>query len=154
MKKKGKFYEVLRFGITGVICFLIEFGVLVFLKSVLGVDTLLATPVAFLISVLVNYWMCIVWVFDTKKNGGNTARIGFIVTSVIGLVLNELLMLLFREALGEDKIICTLFRYDVSMYMLNKCLATLLVMIWNYLTKKRILTSDWMRKMSKHVSQD
>ena len=53
--------------------------------------------------------------------------------------LNELLMLLFRLVLGEETVILTLGGKDISMYVLNKCLATLIVMIWNYFAKRTVL---------------
>lgn len=141
MKLKGKWGEIIRFAVTGGVCFLIEFACLVFLKSGLGVDTLIATPIAFLISVVFNWILCVIWVFDSADTKGNAAKVGFLVTSLIGLGLNELLMWVFRLILGEDTVLLTLFGKDITMYMLNKCLATLIVMIWNYLTKKAVLTS-------------
>ena len=137
--KKGRVSEVIRFLITGGVCFLIEFACLVFLKEVIGLDTLIATPIAFLISVAVNYLLCVIWVFKGTGDGGNAARIGFLITSLIGLALNELLMWLFRLILGEDTVLMTVAGHELTMYMLNKCLATLIVMVWNYFTKKAVL---------------
>ena len=137
--KKGRAAEVIRFALTGGVCFLVELGVLILLKGVLGMDTLIATPLAFLVSVILNYFLCVVWVFKGTKNRGAGAKAGFLITSLIGLGLNELLMLLFRLILGEDAVILTLGGREVKMYVLNKCLATLIVMIWNYFSKRSIL---------------
>ena len=132
--------EALRFAVSGGVCFLIELGLLALLKGKLGWDTLLATPIAFLVSVAVNYLMCVKWVFRGAEGGGAATQAGFLLTSVIGLGLNELLMLLFRVLLGEEQVILRLGGYGISMYMLNKALATLLVMIWNFFTKRAILS--------------
>ena len=137
--KKGSVSEIIRFALTGGICFLIEFACLVFFKEVAGLDTLIATPIAFLISVAVNYLLCVIWVFPNAPGNGNAARIGFLITSLIGLALNELLMWLFRMILGEETVLLTIAGHEITMYMLNKCLATLLVMAWNYFTKKAVL---------------
>ena len=48
-------------------------------------------------------------------------------------------MLVFRLILGEDAVILTLGSRQVNMYVLNKCLATLIVMIWNYFSKRAVL---------------
>ena len=56
-EKKNRTGEILRFALTGGICFLAELAVLVLLKDGLGLDTLIATPVAFLVSVILNYLM-------------------------------------------------------------------------------------------------
>lgn len=137
--KKGRAAEVIRFALTGGVCFLVELGVLILLKGVLGMDTLIATPLAFLVSVILNYFLCVVWVFKGTKNRDAGTKAGFLVTSVIGLGLNELLMLLFRFVLGEEQVLLALGGREVKMYVLNKCLATLIVMIWNYFSKRSIL---------------
>lgn len=138
-KPKSRTAEIIRFALTGGVCFLVELAVLILLKGKLGIDTLIATPIAFLISVILNYLLCVAWVFRGTKNRGAGAKAGFLITSLIGLGLNELLMLLFRLVLGEETVILTLGGKDISMYVLNKCLATLIVMIWNYFAKRAVL---------------
>ena len=137
--KQNRTGEIIRFALTGGICFLVELGVLILLKGGLGLDTLIATPVAFLVSVILNYLMCVVWVFKGAKNTNAASKAGFLITSLIGLGLNELLMLLFRWMLGEESVILSLGGKDIKMYVLNKCLATLIVMIWNYFSKRAVL---------------
>ena len=148
-KHSSRMQEVLRFLITGVVCFAVEFVLLVLLKELFHIDTLIATPIAFLGSVTVNYLMCVAWVFEGTKNGGRATQIGFLVTSAIGLLFNEVLMLAFRFLLGEETVLFTIFGFAVSMYMINKVLATLLVMVWNYFTKRAMLQSDWLKKLQK-----
>ena len=139
-KEKGnRLGEAIRFVVTGGVCFLIEFAALVLLRDWAGLDTLAATPAAFLISVAVNYWMCVRWVFPASGTQRNAARFGFLVTSVMGLLLNEGLMWLFRVIFGEDGVLLTLGGFSLVQYMVNKVLATLIVMVWNYFTKRWIL---------------
>ena len=149
-KDESRLGEVVRFALTGGICFLVEFAALVLLKEGLGLDTLIATPIAFALSVVVNYALCMRWVFRGARDGGAAAKAGFAVTSVMGLVLNEGLMLLFRVMLGEDAVLLTLLGYPVTMYMLNKVLSTLLVMVWNYFTKKAVLQSGLIQRLLRH----
>lgn len=130
---------MIRFALTGGVCFAVELAVLILLKGTLGIDTLIATPIAFLVSVILNYLLCVAWVFRGAGNRGAGAKAGFLLTSLIGLGLNELLMLLFRLILGEEAVILTLGGRELKMYVLNKCLATLIVMIWNYFSKRAIL---------------
>lgn len=149
LKHNHRIVEMIRFAITGAVCFVVEFILLVLLKELLHMDTLIATPIAFLGSVTVNYLMCVAWVFEGTKNGGRATRVGFLATSAIGLLLNELLMLAFRFLLGEETVLFTIFGFAVSMYMLNKVFATVLVMVWNYFTKRAILQADWLKRFSK-----
>ena len=145
----GRTGEILRFAVTGGFCALIEMAVLILLRDKAGLDTLAAVPIAFLVSVIVNYMICVAWVFRGAKDGGTAAKLGFLVTSLIGLGLNELLMWLFRMAFGEDQTVVTVFGFAVTMYMVNKALATLLVMIWNYFTKRAVLKSSLMRRRTR-----
>ena len=138
-EQKTSLRETLRFVITGGVCFAVEFVCLVLLRDACGLDTLIATPIAFLISVAVNYLMCVRWVFTGAKEQNAAAKAGFLITSALGLLLNELFMLLFRWLLGEDTVLLTVSGFSVTMYMLNKALSTLLVMIWNFFTKRAIL---------------
>ena len=112
---------------------------LVLFRDTVGMDTLVATPLAFLISVALNYLLCVKWVFHGVGEQKRSAQAGFLLTSVMGLLLNEGLMLLFRVLFGEDSVICQVFSFTVTMYMVNKALATLIVMVWNYFTKRMIL---------------
>ena len=137
--QRARLSEALRFIVTGGVCFAVEFVCLVILRDKIGLDTLIATPIAFLISVALNYLLCVKWVFQGVGEQRKAAQVAFLVTSVMGLLLNEGLMLLFRLLFGEDSVIFTVFSFTVTMYMVNKALATLLVMIWNYFTKRYIL---------------
>lgn len=93
MKSSSK--EIFRFVITGGVCFLIELISLIFFRDAVGLPTLAATPIAFLISVIFNYILCVRWVFSGADGQRASAKAGFLITSVMGLLLNELLMWLF-----------------------------------------------------------
>ena len=136
-----KFSEIFRFVIAGGVCFLIELICLVFTRDFVGLHTLVATPIAFLVSVVINYILCVSWVFESMEDQNLSVKAGFITTSIMGLLLNELLMWLFGMLFGEDQTVVNIFTFTVSMYMLNKIWATLIVMIWNFITKKKILSS-------------
>ena len=139
MAERGRLREALRFLITGGVCFLVELACLVLLRDKMGLDTLIAVPIAFLLSVILHYILCVVWVFRGAKDRGNAAKAAFLITSVMGLLLNEGLMYLFRVLFGEDREIFTAFGFTVTMYMVNKALSTLIVMVWNYFTKRAVL---------------
>ncbi len=131
--------EVVRFVLTGGVCFLIEYAALLALKEWLGLDVLIATPLAFLVSVAFNYLLCVTWVFDGAKDGSRRAQMGFVVTSLMGLGLNWVLMWALTALFGQDAVLLTVFGVAVKVYMVNKVIATLLVMIWNYFTKRFVL---------------
>ncbi len=118
--------EIFRFVFTGGFCFVVEFVCLTLMVELLHVPVLIATAIAFLISVAVNYVMCVKWVFPGAKDGGAAVRTAFLITSGMGFALNELFMWLLNIVLGVH-------------YMIAKIISTLLVMIWNYFTKRLVL---------------
>lgn len=134
--------EIVKFVFTGGVCFLIEYAALIALKEWLHLPVVAATPIAFLISVVFNYLLCVKWVFDGAKEGSRKAQIGFAVTSVMGLFLNWAIMWALTALLGEDAVLLTIFGIDVKVYMLNKVIATGLVMVWNYFTKRWLLKGN------------
>ena len=131
--------EVIKFIFTGGICFLIEYAALIVLKEWLHLPVVAATPIAFLISVVFNYLLCVKWVFDGAKEGTRRAQLGFVITSGLGFFLNWLLMWGLTALFGEDALLFVLFGIQVKVYMLNKIIATGLVMVWNYFTKRYLL---------------
>ena len=134
--------EIVKFVFTGGVCFLIEYAALIALKEWLHLPVVAATPIAFLISVVFNYLLCVKWVFDGAAEGNRKAQIGFIITSLMGLALNWLIMWALTALFGEDAVLLTIFGIDVKVYMLNKVIATGLVMVWNYFTKRWLLKGD------------
>ena len=136
---KNRLNEVIKFVLTGGVCFLIEYAALIVLKEWLHLPVVAATPIAFLISVVFNYLLCVKWVFSGAKEGSRKAQIGFLITSGIGFFLNWFLMWALTVLFGEDAVLLALFGLELKVYMLNKIIATGLVMVWNYITKRWLL---------------
>ena len=134
--------EIVKFAFTGGVCFLIEYAALIALKEWLRLPVVAATPIAFLISVVFNYLLCVKWVFSGAKDGNKKAQIGFALTSVMGLFLNWAIMWALTSLLGEDGVLLSLLDVEIKVYMLNKVIATGLVMVWNYFTKRWLLKGN------------
>ena len=131
--------EIIKFAFTGGVCFLIEYAALIVLKEWLHLSAVAATPIAFLVSVVFNYLLCVKWVFSGAKEGSKKAQLGFAITSVMGLFLNWAIMWALTALFGEDAVLLALFGLELKVYMLNKIIATGLVMVWNYFTKRWLL---------------
>ena len=134
--------EILKFAFTGGICFVIEYAALILLKELLHIPVVAATPIAFLISVVFNYLLCVKWVFSGAQEGSKKAQLGFLITSLMGLLLNWVIMWALTSLFGEDTLLFALFGIEIKVYMLNKVIATGLVMVWNYFTKRYVLKKD------------
>ena len=119
-----RFHEILRFLIVGGGCFLLEYVLLYMLTEFAGIPYLTSSAIAFLISLLVNYLLCVTVVF-TRENGRKW-KCFFFATSAAGLGINQMTMWFFVEIAG-------------LWYMFAKVIASGIVMIWNYATKRYIL---------------
>ena len=135
-QKKSRAAEVIRFALTGGVCFLVELAVLVLLKGRFGVDTLIATPIAFLISVILNYLLCVIWVFRGAKNRGAGAKAGFLITSLIGLGLNELILYVCVDLIYGNWTQLQALMHPRAAELLAKIGATGIVMVYNFVTRK------------------
>lgn len=117
--------EFIKFCIVGFITFLLDYGLLFLITEKLQINYLLSTALAFTIAVIVNYILCLFFVFTKSKNG-RRQFILFIYASLGGLLLNQLSMWFLVEKLS-------------IYYLIAKIISTIIVTIWNYITKKRAL---------------
>ena len=122
--------QIMKFGVVGVIAFVIDFGVMVFLTEVFGIDPVISATVSFIISVVFNYAASMRYVFSHREGMSRTREfIIFVVLSAIGLGINDLLIWA-----GTD-----LATFD---YRLVKIFATAVVMVWNFVTRKIFLEGE------------
>lgn len=119
--------QFMKFGVVGVIAFVIDYGLMVALTELAGVNYLISATISFTVSVVFNYLASMRYVF-THKQGLSRRRefVIFVVLSVIGLGINDLLMWLGTS-------------YTALDYRLVKVFATAIVMIWNFVTRKIFL---------------
>ena len=118
--------QIIKFGLVGFLCFFIDYGIMVFLTEVAGVHYLLSSGISFTVSVIVNYVLSLTYVFETKQKNRVKEFIIFVVLSVIGLGINQVLMWFCVDILG-------------IFYMISKIGATAVVMVYNFVTRKMIL---------------
>ena len=116
--------EVFRFCIVGGASFLVDYGLLYFCTEELGFRYLYSSAISFTVSVAVNYWLCIGYVFLEigEQTPGQLLLFGG--SSLVGLGLNQVCMWILVEYLG-------------IYYMAAKLFATVVVTVWNYVMKRK-----------------
>ena len=60
--------QMIKFGFVGVLCFFIDYGIMVFLTEVFGINYMVSSTVSFSVSVTVNYILSVAFVFETDKD--------------------------------------------------------------------------------------
>ena len=118
--------QLMKFGVVGVIAFIIDYGLLAPTEA-FGVNYLVSATISFTVSVVFNYVASMRYVF-THKEGMSRRRefIIFVVLSVIGLGINNACMWAGVELLSVH-------------YLITKIFATAVVMVWNFVTRKIFL---------------
>lgn len=136
---KKLFAQFAKFGIVGIIAFVIDYGLMVLLTEAFGINYLISATISFTVSVIFNYVASMRYVF-THKEGMSRRRefIIFVVLSVIGLGLNNALMWLGTGLLGIS-------------YLITKLAATAVVTIYNFVTRKKFLDAGDSRPAAEGV---
>lgn len=119
--------QIIKFGMVGIICTLLDYGLMILLIEGVGMRYLISSGMSFSISVVVNYILSLKFVFDTGSDQNKRLEfLAFLVLSVVGLGINQVLMWICVE------------KFHVY-YMISKIGATGVVMVYNFITRKLIL---------------
>lgn len=119
--------QVLKFGVVGFIAFGIDFGVMVACTELLGIDPVISAAISFIVSVTFNYLASMRYVFTHREDMTPAREFAiFVVLSIIGLLINEAIMWVGVNALHIN-------------YMFTKIVATGIVMVWNFVSRKKWL---------------
>ena len=126
-KFKKLLVQMIKFGGVGALCFVIDFAILHVLTDYVHLHYLWSAAIAFSVSVVVNYILSIRFVFQVNPNNHKIrVFLVFLISSIVGLGLTELLMWLGVDVLSIN-------------YMLTKIGATAVVMVYNFITRKMFL---------------
>lgn len=119
--------QLLKFGLVGGIAFLIDYGLLFICTEWFGIYYFISSIISFSVSVIFNYIASVLWVFDVDQEKSKTKNfIIFIALSIVGLGINQIIMWYGVEILN-------------LYYMLIKLIATFIVMVFNFITRKMFL---------------
>ena len=118
--------QLVKFGVTGVIAALVDVGVLTLLVEIFLADVLVASAISFCVSVIVNYILSMSFVFKSKKQSKIKEFALFVILSIGGLCLNQLIMWFGGI-------------YTTVHYLAVKIFAMIIVPVYNFVTRKIFL---------------
>ena len=126
--------QVIKFGIVGVIATIIDWSIYYVCYKYLGIDYKIANVIGFCVSVIFNYIASVKFVFNVDKNKDPKRNfIIFMTFSIIGLILNEILLIICVSKLHIDE-------------MISKIGVSVIVMTFNFVTRKLFLEENKRRK--------
>ena len=124
---KNLIAQFMKFGVVGVIAFFIDYGLLAFCTEILHINYLISATIGFTVSVVFNYVASMRYVFTHKEDMSRRREfVIFVVLSIIGLIINNVLLWAGVELLHVH-------------YLIVKIFATAVVMVWNFVTRKIFL---------------
>jgi putative flippase GtrA len=116
--------QMLKFSVVGITAFLIDYVLLWVFTEFVGFDYTTSNILSYTIGTIYNYVLSVRWVFSVRsKHSQQVIFIVFVVLSLIGLGINQLLLVALVEVGGWG-------------YMLAKLIASIIVSIYNYVTRK------------------
>ena len=119
--------QMIKFGFVGALCFFIDYGIMIFLTEIFQVPYLVCSGISFSVSLVVNYLLSMKFVYEARARENRTGEfITFVLLSLVGLLINQLVMWVAVEFLG-------------IWYQLAKIGATAIVMVYNFVSRKIII---------------
>lgn len=119
--------QIFKFIVVGGIATVIDWVIYFVLYHFVKLEPLVGNIIAFAVSVTYNYWASCKYVFNvTKDKSKFRLFIEFIIFAIIGLGINELIIFGLHNKAGWNA-------------MLVKIIATAIVMVFNFITRKLFL---------------
>lgn len=138
--------QIAKFGVVGIIAFFIDWGIFNIILIAGGFAwgeefvsqewyTAMATTIGFTISVIFNYIASMKFVFKHKEDMNRAKEfIIFVILSIIGLGINNFVVWFVAHGCPWPFEFSQLLKDNIG-----KIVATAIVMIWNFVTRKILL---------------
>ena len=137
---KKLIWQIMKFSVVGGISFFVDFAVYAVACNVIGIHYIIAGVLGFVISVIVNYLLSMKFVFQSKKDASKKNEfVLFVILSVIGLIINSLILFICIDLMYMNATILQLYINEENMNLLAKIIATAIVMIYNFVSRKLLL---------------
>lgn len=119
--------QIIKFGVVGVFSTLLDYGLMIFFKEICSLHYLLASTLSYSISLVFNYVASMKYVFQSKEDVSKWKEFfAFTILCLIGMGINQFVLCLIVESVSMD-------------YRISKIFATMVVMVWNFVTRKLFL---------------
>lgn len=122
--------QLFRFSAAGMLCFAIDYAMLILLTEKFGINYLLSSGISYTVSIIVNYILSVRFIFNIEQDSSKKTRfLIFAALSIIGLLLTQAIMWYMVNEKG-------------LFYMISKIGATLIVTVYNYISRKTFLENS------------
>lgn len=141
--RRGVVGQFLRYFVTGGLAFIVDFGAFAVALYYFDIHYLISNLIGLAAGNVVNYLLTVRWVFSTEKRKMEKyvflEVVVFVLISLFGMGLNELLMYVFVGVLGIQE-------------MVSKVGAAIIVLLYNFFARKFILFKSGNKRLSSQGS--
>jgi putative flippase GtrA len=117
----------IKYVFVGGVCTLLDFGLLFLLTHFCEVNYLVSSVISFLAATVLNYYLCIWWIFDVRTVQNRYREfIYYLIITGVGLSINTL-------------VIWCLTEYLQLYFMVSKLSAACVTYWWNFWARKHFL---------------
>lgn len=121
--------QLIRYGFVVVIAAPIDLGGYIIFKSQFHIYYVLAATLSFTLSLIVNYLLSIVWVFNVNTGRRKELDAGvFAIIGFVGLGLTDLIVWAFTDGVGLN-------------YIVSKLIAFMIVFFWSFGARRWLFKS-------------
>lgn len=143
--KKQRFFEIIRFLLVGGLSTILDYATTYGLGLLLAgfwFNAAVSNTVGHIVGLLVNFFLSVIFVYKQVKNKEETKSFKafalFVLVDIIGLLATILVMSL------QDKffpiVMINIFTLEIDIiWLLCKCVMTLICLIWNYIGRKKFI---------------
>lgn len=138
--------QFIKFGLVGGLCFVIDFAVSTIVYKILfsitgfTLSDVVGSVLGFCVSVIVNYILSMKFVFARREDMGRKTEFTiFLILSIFGCVLNTFVVWLCCHPIYENWTWLAENITDTVVFMAAKIVATAIVMVYNFVTRKIFL---------------
>jgi putative flippase GtrA len=120
-------WQFARFLVVGLISFAFDFGLYFVLFHYAGVQYVLASTISFSLSLILNYFLTLRFVFDATPGRSIVKEFTiYLGLNVIALGLNQLILFIAVDSLGASPLV-------------GKLIATAVVLVYNFISRKLLI---------------
>jgi putative flippase GtrA len=115
MRRPANWLQLMRFGIVGAVGFVVNLVVYTLLVHPASIDFRVASVIAWLVAVLNNFVLNRFWTFDAREGLARFQAMRFLIVSLVAEVCSLLLLTVFVQGAGIDKVIAQAMAVAASM---------------------------------------
>ena len=105
MRKPKNWLQLIRFVTVGASGYVVNLGVFALCVHVLGIDYRIAAPIAFVVSVINNFWLNRHWTFDARHEHPMHQGVRFFAVSLVTFGFTYIVLVALVSGAGVSKVV-------------------------------------------------